>query len=148
MKFEKFEKKHWMMLIAGLVVLFLVYWFFFRKKKVVAESSYNPAVPIWGIGMGEPSESNFKKSSSSVNKEVPMCKYVYTYWNDAGEKVEGIRMAPCPGGATSAPKAMIVARTAGGGKGICYIKIVFPDGTTQLQEVPCDSIKDKLPSAI
>jgi hypothetical protein len=143
----KFEKKHWMMLVAGLVVLFLVYWFFFRKKKV-AESSYNPAVPIWGIGMGEPSESNFRKSSSSlVNKEVPMCKYTYTYRNDAGEKVEGVRMAPCPGGATTAPKAM-VSRVAGGGKGICYIKIEFPDGTTQLQEVPCPTIKDKLPSAI
>ena len=143
----KLEKKHYMMFIAGLAVLFIVYWLFFRKKKVtVAESSYNPAVPIWGIGMGYPSESNFRKaSSSSVNKEVPMCKFTYTYRNDAGEKVEGVRMGPCPGGATTAPKA---SRVAGGGKGICYIKIEFPDGTTQLQEVHCPTIKDKLPSAL
>jgi hypothetical protein len=53
----KLEKKHWAMLITGVVVLFLVYWFFFRKK--VTESAYNPYVPIWGIGMGSPSESGY-----------------------------------------------------------------------------------------
>jgi hypothetical protein len=37
----KFEKKHWAMLIGGVVVLFLVYWFFFRKKLMEApESGY------------------------------------------------------------------------------------------------------------
>jgi len=61
----KLENKHWAMLIAGVVVLFLVYWFFFRKK--VAESAYNPYVPIWGIGMGAPSESGY-----SANQLDPM----------------------------------------------------------------------------
>jgi LPXTG-motif cell wall-anchored protein len=43
----KLDKKHWMMLVAGVVVLFLVYWFLFRKKKNTT-SSYNPAIPLIG----------------------------------------------------------------------------------------------------
>jgi hypothetical protein len=47
----KLEKKHWMMLIAGVVVLFLVYYFLFKKRKTESgyslpfpgsESGYNP----------------------------------------------------------------------------------------------------------
>lgn len=55
----KLEKKHWAMLIAGVVILFLVYWFFFRKKKSESgydsdiliygnDSSYDPAYPMLG----------------------------------------------------------------------------------------------------
>lgn len=55
----KLEKKHWVMLIAGVVILFLVYWFFFRKKKsesgydsnilvIGNDSSYDPAFPEIG----------------------------------------------------------------------------------------------------
>jgi LPXTG-motif cell wall-anchored protein len=43
----KLDKKHWMMLVAGVVILFLVYWFLFRKKKNTT-SSYNPAIPLIG----------------------------------------------------------------------------------------------------
>lgn len=61
----KLEKKHWAMLVAGVVVLFLVYWFFFRKKKsesgydsnilILGDSSYDPAFPEIGG-----SESGYK----------------------------------------------------------------------------------------
>jgi hypothetical protein len=88
-----------------------------------------------------------RKKVISSNKEVPMCTYTYNYRNESGELVQGTEVRPCPNGATTAPKAMVVARQAGGGGGICYIKITFPDGTTQIQEVACPTIKDKLPSA-
>ena len=50
----KFEKKHWAMLIGGVVVLFLVYWFFFRKKMLDnAESNFGEANSFPMIGKGE-----------------------------------------------------------------------------------------------
>jgi LPXTG-motif cell wall-anchored protein len=63
----KLEKKHWAMLIAGVVVLFLVYWFFFRKKKT--ESSFNgSALPL--IGRGEfGNENNYAGIYGSFGNE-------------------------------------------------------------------------------
>lgn len=84
----KLEKKHWAMLITGVVVLFLVYWFFFRKK--VTESAYNPYVPIWGIGMGSPSESGY-----SADQLDPMgVESGY----DFGRSFRAPRFTPAPSG--------------------------------------------------
>lgn len=47
----KFEKKHWMMLIVGVVVLYLVWYFLIKKKKT--ESSYGEANSFPMIGKGE-----------------------------------------------------------------------------------------------
>jgi hypothetical protein len=54
----KFEKKHWIMLIVGVVVLYLVWYFLIKKKKtessydslplIGSENSFNPDIMIPG----------------------------------------------------------------------------------------------------
>ena len=95
----KLEKKHWAMLIAGVVILFLVYWFFFRKKKSESgydsniliygnDSSYDPAFPVIG-------ESGFRVSprSSAVSGSGIASKTVPT-----GPIRQGVKTCPCPKG--------------------------------------------------
>lgn len=134
----KFEKKHWMMLVAGLVVLFLVYWFFFRKKKV-AESSYNPAVPIWGIGMGEPSESNY------INCAEGQCKITYKYFDGSQPPVlkEGTYCGSCSTGmpARSVKASSSLESNYVSGGGTCFIKWTDDKGVQHLEEVPCSRLK-------
>ncbi len=86
-----------------------------------------------------------------TSKEVPMCKYTYTYRNENNEIMTGTEWKPCPGGVSTASKARMaspvisdIASVQAGGGGICYVKIEFPDGTVKLQEVACSTIRDKV----
>lgn len=53
----KFEKKHYYYIAIVLISLITIWYFFLRKK--TTSSSYNPSVPIYGSGMGTPTESSF-----------------------------------------------------------------------------------------
>lgn len=138
----KFEKKHWMMLVAGLVILFLVYWFFFRKKKV-AESSYNPAVPIWGIGMGEPSESGY------INCGAGQCEIKWDYWTNSNppEHKTGSYCGSCSTGAPAKSAAIkslasaIESNYVSGGGGLCMITWTDDKGVKHVEEIPCSKLK-------
>jgi hypothetical protein len=77
----KLEKKHWMMLIAGVVVLFLVYYFLFKKRKTESgyslpfpgsESGYNPNFLMLGDSGYAASDINggVMESGFVVKKEV------------------------------------------------------------------------------
>lgn len=136
----KFEKKHWMMLIAGLVILFLIYWFFFRKKKT-AESSYNPAVPIWGIGMGEPSESNY------ITCGQGLCEIKWDYWTDTNPP-QHLTGSYCGSCSTGAPKSAIKIKTSTiaesnyvAGGGLCTITWTDEKGVKHVEEIPCSKLK-------
>lgn len=136
----KFEKKHWMMLVAGLVVLFLVYWFFFRKKKV-AESSYNPAVPIWGIGMAEPSESGY------INCGAGQCEIKWDYWTDTNppEHKSGSYCGSCSNGSPSKSvksfaSAALESNYVSGG-GLCTLTWTDDKGVKHVEEIPCSRLK-------
>ena len=136
----KFEKKHWMMLVAGLVVLFLVYWFFFRKKKV-AESSYNPAVPIWGISMGEPSESGY------INCGQGQCEVKWDYWTDTNppQHLSGSYCGSCSTGSPSKIGSVIMTKVesnyVAGGSGLCSISWTDEKGVKHVEEIPCSKLK-------
>lgn len=112
----KLEKKHWAMLVAGVVILFLVYWFFFRKKKT--ESSYNAALPliggnesgydsnllIYGSGMGAPSESGYTALAGPVTRKTLLGggtpverKYQY-YKSGSGSCFHSCEELPAAGG--------------------------------------------------
>ncbi len=141
----KFEKKHWM-IVAGLVVLFLVYWFFFRKKKV-AESSYNPAVPIWGIGMGEPSESNY------INCGQGLCEIKWDYWTDTTppEHKSGSYCGSCSTGSPAksvSVKANTIESNYVAGGGLCMISWTDDKGVKHMEEIPCSRLKDVAAKAV
>lgn len=114
----KLEKKHWIMLIAGVVVLYLVYWFFFRNSKK-SESSYDPYLPIFGGGM---LENNY--SASMLDPKGIESGYSAMQLDPRGIEsgygtVGGTRKScPCgSGGIISSPQccrtAMTASRTSG-----------------------------------
>lgn len=63
-------KKHWAMLIIGVLALIAVWYFFLRKKKG-AESSYDPSLLIMG---GESGYKTFKPNVVDVETTNPLYK--------------------------------------------------------------------------
>jgi hypothetical protein len=90
----KFEKKHWIMLIVGVVVLYLVWYFLSKKKKtessydslplIGSENSFNPDIMIpdadeWGGGeSGYGRVANVKVGVGGGTVNVLTCPKGYT----------------------------------------------------------------------
>jgi len=132
-----FEKKHWAMLIGGVVVLFLVYWFFFRKK--ASESSYGlPLIGDSGYdGIGEINSNNYvgAKANSLGTNLVSGFGSGYT-----GKDVSESNWRINKSGRVSVPnKGSTDARfwVTTGASGIRYCNWIGGDGMVHDKPLPC-----------